>query len=220
MAVVMCKTRTIKPEFFFDSELASLPLASRIVFIGLWCYADREGRLKDDPKKIKACILPYDIKVNMDKVLDSLSHKPFIIRYTIDSKRYIQIVRWRDHQLIHHTEQDSCIPPPNGEFTVNTPLDNGETPVGEGRVGKGRVVMTNPLEGKVKHLEFVYLSEKEYTLLCEHIGKGNADSYIARLNDYIGAKGKKYNSHYHVISGWWRRDHPETSSTGPAGREL
>ena len=217
------RVRSVKPELFFDFELAQLNPQVRLAFIGLFCHADREGRLEDVPSRIRALLFPYETKVDMNDILTSLSKKPFIIRYVANSKHYIQIVKW-EHQYVHYTEAESIIPPCNGEATVISPLNNGGTPELNEDDGGNHVTLYSTLSltkaVKVKHLEFVYLTEKEYLLLSERIGKGNTDSYIARLNDYIGAKGVKYNSHYHVINGWWRKDHPETPATGPAGREL
>ena len=104
---------------------------------------------------------------------------------------------------------------------ANAIWQNGKHSKGkERKVNRVKEIKESDIPPKVKHLEFVHLTDVQYNQLCDSIGKGNTDSYISRLNDYIGAKGTKYNSHYHVISGWWRKDHPETPSTGPAGRDL
>ena len=204
----MGRIRTIKPDFFLDTELANLPLQARVVFIGLWCQADRDGRLEDNPKKLKAQIFPYD-KVDMDKILKMLTSKPFIYRYSIDSKRYIQIAKWTVHQRCHHSEQPSTIPPYNGDITVTTPLEDGNNPAGKegkGKEGKGDV---DPTLQKVLHREVVWLTKDQYRDLCDLMGETNVESYIERLNDYVASRGKRYNSHYHVIRSWWRRDNPE-----------
>ena len=49
----MARARNIKPGFFTNDELVELPFATRLLFIGLWTIADREGRMVDRPKKIK-----------------------------------------------------------------------------------------------------------------------------------------------------------------------
>ena len=43
------RTRLLKPGFFMNEELARLPVRARLLFAGLWCLADREGRLEDRP---------------------------------------------------------------------------------------------------------------------------------------------------------------------------
>ena len=209
------RIRTIKPDFCFDDKIAELSMTTRLAFIGLWMHADRDGRLVDNPSKLKALIFPYD-KVDMSKTLSELSKKPFIHRYSVEGKRYIQVINWHRHQRVHHSEPLSTIPAMeegHGETTVEEPLSPGEkSQERKGKERKGKEGGTPIMDGtptKTKYLEFVYLYDSEYKLLGERIGVTNADSYIQRLNDYIGAKGDKYNSHYHVISGWYRRDHPE-----------
>jgi DNA-binding transcriptional MocR family regulator len=70
-------------------------------------------------------------------------------------------------------------------------------------------IKNKEINNKERYLDFVQLTKKEYDSLCDQFGQRNTDYYIERLNDYIGAKGEKYDSHYHVIHGWYRRDHPE-----------
>lgn len=84
-----------------------------ILFQGLWCLADRKGRLEDRPDRIEAEIFPYKFqKVNVEKILEELSgyENPFIIRYTVNENRYIQIVKFEKHQRPHLREVESIIP--------------------------------------------------------------------------------------------------------------
>lgn len=131
----MPRIRYLKPEFFLDEDLGFITVEARLTFEGLWCHADREGRLEDRPVYLKTQIWPYqDIDVNA--LLDELS-KPkttdpdetFIIRYVINKKKYIQIVNFLEHQKPHHTERKSAIPPP---LTVNGTLIDGEPREGIG----------------------------------------------------------------------------------------
>lgn len=86
------------------------PLA-RILFAGLWCHADRAGRLEDRPKKLKAVILPYD-DCDLSGLLDQLASNGFINRYERDGADYIQILSFNKHQNPHVKEPDSTIPAP------------------------------------------------------------------------------------------------------------
>ena len=112
----MPRIRYLKPEFFSDEDLAELPFQARLTFAGLWCYADKAGRLEDRPKFLKAMIFPYD-NVDMEKQLDMLSNgkhengMPFIQRYKANGSKLIQIIKWDKHQKPHHTEKESNFPP-------------------------------------------------------------------------------------------------------------
>lgn len=112
----MGRIRTIKPSFFQNEDLADLPGLTRLLFQGLWTEADREGRLEDRPRKLKAAILPYD-QVNVDSCLDQLQNKGFIIRYAVEGQRYIQVVNFVKHQRPHHKEPPSTIPSPPQNHT-------------------------------------------------------------------------------------------------------
>jgi len=111
----MARSRNIKPGFFLNDTLGELPVEARLLFIGLWTLADREGRLADRPKKIKIQVFPYD-EFDVDDLLSKLQLAEFIRRYQTDGVCYIEIVNWHKHQNPHHKEVGSEIPPPtNGE---------------------------------------------------------------------------------------------------------
>lgn len=107
--VEMARSRNIKPGFFLNDLLAEVDPLGRLLFIGLWTIADRAGRLEDRPKKIKAAVLPYD-NCDIDELLKELNKRNFIIRYEIESEKYIQITNWNKHQNPHIKEPESTIP--------------------------------------------------------------------------------------------------------------
>jgi hypothetical protein len=122
----MARTRYIRHGFFRNEELAECDPLVRILFAGLWTIADKEGRLEDRPKRIKADVLPYD-NCNVEKMLNELERKGFIVRYIVDNVQYICIPTWHAHQKPHNTEAASIYPPPP-EHVIGTdaaPIDNG-----------------------------------------------------------------------------------------------
>ncbi|MCX8018393.1 MAG: hypothetical protein N2690_10910, partial [Rhodocyclaceae bacterium] len=54
------RARNIKPGFYKNEDLAECSVWARLIFPGLWMMADRDGRLEDRPKRIKAELLPFD----------------------------------------------------------------------------------------------------------------------------------------------------------------
>lgn len=108
----MARSRNIKPAFFTNDSLAECQPLARLLFIGLWTIADREGRLEDRPKKIKAEILPYD-NTDCDYLLNELHENGFIIRYCADDISYIQVVNFVKHQNPYMKEGVSTIPAPD-----------------------------------------------------------------------------------------------------------
>jgi hypothetical protein len=127
----MARMRTLKPDFFKDEDLSILPYEARLLYAGMWCFADKEGRLEDRPKYLKVEIFPYD-NINIEKLLNLLSTpniqdrpgKVFIRRYIVNDRKYIDIPEFLKHQSPHNTEKESCLPAFNGLLTVNSTLDN------------------------------------------------------------------------------------------------
>ena len=123
------RARNIKPGIFKNEVLGAADPLLTILFEGLWCLADREGRLEDRSLRIKAEIFPYrERDVNRD--LTELARLGFIQRYEASPNgdhtrkmKLIQVLKFRKHQNPHHTEKKSELPAP-----VGSPLDNGENP--------------------------------------------------------------------------------------------
>jgi len=131
------RARNIKPGFFKSEIIAELPFQTRLLFIGLWCYADKDGRFEWRPKKIKAEIFPYDSRLDngeLTVMLRLLNDRGKIKHYLVDGVEYGWIPKFEKHQHPHHTEKGSELPEfkkefeINGELTVKQPLNNGYNP--------------------------------------------------------------------------------------------
>ncbi len=106
------RARNLKPGFFKNEDLATADPLGRILFAGLWCMADRKGRLEDRPQRIKVEILPYD-NCDIEQLLSALNQKHFINRYSMNGSNYIEILNFLKHQTPHWQERDSIIPSPD-----------------------------------------------------------------------------------------------------------
>lgn len=145
----MPRARNIKPGFFMNEDLADICPEGRLLFIGLWMLADREGRLEDRPKKIKAEIFPYE-NYDVDSLLNDLESKNFIKRYSLgnakDMPRYIQVITFTRHQNPHPREAKSIIPPydEKAETLENTKRSGKEMP--RQSLGKTKVLPSHEKE--------------------------------------------------------------------------
>lgn len=115
----MARIRSIKPDFFLDEGLAETSIGARLVFIGLWCQADREGRVEDRPRKLKVTILPFD-NADIDALLAELAASGHIVRYAAGGKNVIQIRAFVKHQHPHPKEPASDLPAPEPESRGKT----------------------------------------------------------------------------------------------------
>jgi len=214
----MPRIRYLKPDFFKDEDLAEHPYWIRLLFAGLWGIADKDGRLEDRIKRIKAEIFPYDT-VDIEKGLGELSknkqygNQPFIQRYEINGEKFIQIVNWGKHQKPHHTEKESEIPPAPPLNTMEKGMGNGECSSREydvkQRLNNGEITVKDSNTNKIKYLDYVYLTSIEYKSLVDKFGASDTQDRIARLNEYghqFPKKFKEYGSHYHTILAWARKD--------------
>lgn len=105
----MARARNLKPGFFDNETLAECEPLARLLFAGLWLHADREGRLEDRPKRLKAQILPHD-NCDASALLDQLERHGFLVRYQAGEGRFLQVVNFAKHQNPHPREPASSIP--------------------------------------------------------------------------------------------------------------
>lgn len=120
----MARARNIKPSFFKNELLAEMDAFDRLLFIGLWCLADREGRIEDRPKRIKMELFPCDT-YDVNAGLDQLTKHGFLRRYQAGDAAVVSIVNFHKHQTPHGTEKDSELPDETGALTVHNRSENG-----------------------------------------------------------------------------------------------
>lgn len=116
------RARNIKPGFFKNEDLAECSMSARILFIGLWCLADREGRLEDRPKKIKMEVFPAD-SLDCEGLLVELVQRDLITRYEADGVNCIYIPKFVEHQKPHVRETASTLPAPKCEIDKERQVD-------------------------------------------------------------------------------------------------
>ena len=105
----MARSRNIKPEAFKDERLADCTPLARWFWVGLSTVADREGRLEDRPRRIKAEVLPHD-NCDADELLGELQKYGLISRYRVNGVALIQILEWHKTQSPHVKELPSTYP--------------------------------------------------------------------------------------------------------------
>jgi hypothetical protein len=106
----MARARLFKPMFFANAKLSEVSAHGRLLFVSLWTLADREGRLKDEPRVIKGMTFPFE-NVNVDRLLGQLNDLGFVQRYVVDGEHFVQITKFKKHQRPHQNEPASTLPP-------------------------------------------------------------------------------------------------------------
>jgi hypothetical protein len=98
------------------------------------------------------------------------------------------------------------------EYTLNGVLDNiNDDNVNIYSINDDINTQRKEEKRKEQHLEYVMLLPEEHKKLLDKFGKQGTNDFIVRLNNYIGQIGLKkasarYDSHYHTILNWSRKD--------------
>jgi hypothetical protein len=136
------RIRSLKIGFFHNETLCGLSPWHRLLYAGLWLLADREGRLEDRPRRIKAELFPYDT-LDVDVLLTELAREGFVVRYASDGEPYLAIPRFLKHQKPNIREAASLIPTPDYNVgAVSHVQGQGEWSLGSG-LGNGVLVSQN-----------------------------------------------------------------------------
>lgn len=185
---MMARSRNIKPGFFSNELLAELDFATRLLFIGLWTEADREGRLEDRPRRLKMALFPAD-NVDISSMLDDLDHLGFIKRYAVGELQAIQIVNWAKHQNPHVKEAKSVIPAmpileaspgESDASTMQAPDSHSSFPADSLSLDSGFLIpdSLNPSPAPVDSAE---LFSRFWKLYPRKVGKDKAEKAWAKL---------------------------------------
>ena len=141
----MARIRTIKPEFFTSEDIVNLSPLARLLYIALWCEADREGRLSWKPKTFKMRYFPGD-SLNIEKLCEELLAASLIVCY---GDQYAVIPAFHAHQHINPRESATQLPEPDYDAsTTRQPRVSTRTNLDMhaqgGREGKGRECIDAP----------------------------------------------------------------------------
>lgn len=132
----MARIRTIKPEFFTSEDIAGLSPLARLLYIALWCEADREGRLIWKPKTFKLRYLPAD-ECDVEELCAELLRQGLVMTY---GSGLAYIPSFSDHQHVNPREAASTLPVPDASPRVRTRrhASNLDLPTQVGKERKGK----------------------------------------------------------------------------------
>lgn len=149
----MARIRTIKPEFWTDEKVVDLPYEFRLLFIGVWNFADDQGFNDNSPKRIKMQVFPGD-DVDVSRGLARLLELSLLDRLdlTDGSGSVLHVRNWDKHQRISNPAKERykrlgpglaerVAPNPNG--ALRSPLEPSAL------LGKGEDLRKGSSEGNV-----------------------------------------------------------------------
>ena len=148
------RIRTVKPMLFKHEELydaeeeSGLPL--RLVYIGLFCCCDREGRFKWKIRSLKSDVLPYD-EIKFSDCLEALMTYGFVKKYTVEEEQYGCIPSFLAHQVINNREMKSVIPDISQAYDITVlPRVDHASGTREARVDHAACARTGGREGNME----------------------------------------------------------------------
>lgn len=109
----MPRIRTIKPDFWSDEKIGSLPVQARLLFIGTWSFADDNGVVRGNPSYLKAQLFPYDDNLRVGELkrwIDALVEARMLIPLTYRGESYYVVRTFRSHQKIDARYSNELIP--------------------------------------------------------------------------------------------------------------
>ena len=182
----MARIRTIKPEFFTSEDIVNLSPLARLLYIALWCEADREGRLVWRPKTFKMRYFPAD-KCDIDLICNEILDAGLISQY---GDCYAFIPTFHSHQHINPRESKTQLPEPQIDAIVTRAPRASDAQVGRERKGKeGKTKETAPTRFDEFWSTWPKSDRKQDKAKCQDKwAESNLDSIIEKILQDVETK--------------------------------
>lgn len=93
----MRRIRSIHPGLWTDERFASVSMAARLLFIGIWNECDDQGLFEWSPLKLKMRLLPAD-HVDAAQLLIELAAAGMILSYEVDGRTFGSVRNFGKYQ--------------------------------------------------------------------------------------------------------------------------
>ncbi len=99
----MARNRMIKSAFWTDAKMCKLKREVRLMYIGMWNFADDFGVISADAMLIKSSVFPLDdLKIkDVEEWLHSLEEAKVLIRFSYQDSEFFWITNFSKHQVIN-----------------------------------------------------------------------------------------------------------------------
>lgn len=117
------RIRSIKPEFWRSEDITSLPLSTRLTFIGLWSYVDDNGVGDFRVSSIAADLFADDLARDPQETLrrvsgdtQTLKNTGLITVYAAGRKQLFYVTNWEAHQIVNRPSKGHQYPLPPADL--------------------------------------------------------------------------------------------------------
>src|SRR5262245_37081405 len=110
----MARNRTISPDFWTWEAVIDCQPMTRLLFIGLWNFADDGGVQPLRPRTIRMQVFPGDAIENdrVRSMIDELAAQGLVRIYDVEGVEYLAIVDWDQMQRVGKRARRRYPPPP------------------------------------------------------------------------------------------------------------
>ncbi|MDQ8729437.1 hypothetical protein [Bradyrhizobium sp. LHD-71] len=142
----MARIRTIKPEFWSSEQVMNCEPLARLLFIGLWNFADDLGHIPKSLRTIKAQVFPGDAiePAEIERLLAQLVQNALLVEYVAEGRAYLAVTGWKKHQKIDRPS--ARYPVPSTEPSTDLQRALAEPSLAEGKGEEGSLVETKGSE--------------------------------------------------------------------------
>lgn len=137
----MARIRSIKPEFWTSEQVVECSPIARLLFVGMWSFADDGGVFPDSWKRMKMQVFPGDEfgKDRIESMVDELLFVGLLRRFHHENQAFLLITGWH-HQKIERPSYKYPQPKEGTKFDDNS--TSGRRVVGDNsppeRIGEDR----------------------------------------------------------------------------------
>lgn len=112
----MARIRTLKPEFWTSEQITDCSPIARLLFVGIWSFADDNGIHPASVKRLKMEVFPSDdfTQANIAEMIQELIEVGLLKAYEVDGENFWKVTGW------HHQKID--------QPTYRHPLPDGSLP--------------------------------------------------------------------------------------------
>jgi hypothetical protein len=98
----VARIRTIKPEFFTSEPVVNCSHSARLLFIGMWVFADDRGVLPASAGSLKMKVFPGDNwqAGDVERWIVELENNGLISRFDAEGTTYFHIRGFAEHQVV------------------------------------------------------------------------------------------------------------------------
>ena len=208
----MARIRSIKPEYWSDDSVTACSMPARLLFIGLWNFADDAGNLDRSAAQIKARVFPVD-RVNCEPLVNELLTHGLLREYSVTGRKYLNIPGFVEHQVINRPSKPSC---PAYDDSLNTHGIVSEPSVSTHGVQEGKVQEGRGSEGRRRRPEKTALpedfgfSEERRTYVTKHLPDANPEGLFEQFTNQAKANGWVYADWHRMFLTYVRNAEPNS----------